>query len=167
LGWGSLWEVLVETVVKTGSLSIIVGAAFTTSYVVGVEGIGRYFATLLLTLTENKYVLLFLLNVMFLLLGMFIDTSTITVVFVPIVLPLVTLLGIDLVHFGVVVVLNMMIGLSTPPFGILLFIVSGVSDTPLGGVIREILPMVLVMIILLFVLTYVPQLVLFLPGLMR
>lgn len=167
LGWKELKDVMVETVIKTGSLSIIVGAAFTTSYVVGVEGIGRYFATLLLALTENRYVLLLLLNLMFLLLGMFIDTSTITVVFIPIVLPLVQLLGIDLVHFGVIVVLNMMIGLSTPPFGVLLFIVAGVSDTPLSGVIREILPMVVVMIVLLFILTYVPQLVLFLPNLIR
>ncbi|TVR73223.1 MAG: TRAP transporter large permease, partial [Spirochaetaceae bacterium] len=167
LGLKALGEVMMETVIKTGSLSIIVGAAFTTSYVVGVEGIGRYFATLLLALTENKYVLLLLLNLMFLLLGMFIDTSTITVVFIPIVLPLVQLLGIDLVHFGVIVVLNMMIGLSTPPFGVLLFIVAGVSDTPLSGVIREILPMVVVMIVLLFILTYVPQLVLFLPNLIR
>jgi TRAP-type C4-dicarboxylate transport system permease large subunit len=96
---------------------------------------------------------------------MFIDTSTITVVFVPMVLPLVKLLGIDLVHFGVVVVLNMMIGLSTPPFGVLLFIVSGISDTPLNKVIKEILPMIAVMIGLLFLLTYVPDIVLFLPRL--
>jgi len=160
-----LWDVIKGTVRTTGSLSIIVGAAFTTAYVVGVENIGDYFANFLLHVTQNKYVLLFLVNILFLLLGMFIDTSTITLVFIPIVLPLIQTLGIDLTHFGVIVVLNMMIGLSTPPFGVLLFIVSGISDTPLSAVMKEILPMILVMIALLFVLTYVPGIVLFLPHL--
>ncbi len=166
LGTTGMWEVMVNTVRTVGSLSIIVGAAFTTSYVVGVENIGDFFATFLLSVTENRYVLLFLVNILFLVLGMFIDTSTITLVFIPIVLPLVQTLGIDLVHFGVIVVLNMMIGLSTPPFGVLLFIVSGISGTPLDRIIREILPMVLVMIGLLFLLTYVPEIVLFLPRLL-
>jgi tripartite ATP-independent transporter DctM subunit len=165
LGPKGLWDVVLNTVKTTGSLSLIVGAAFTSAYVVGVENIGDYFANLLLNMTENKYVLLLLINILFLLLGMFIDTSTITVVFIPIVLPLIELLGIDFVHFGVIVVLNMMIGLSTPPFGVLLFIVSGISDTSLGAVIREILPMILVMLALLFVLTYVPEIVLFIPNL--
>ena len=164
LGPKGLWDVLISTVKTTGSLSMIVGAAFTSAYVVGVENIGDFFATLLLSMTENKYVLLLLLNIMFLLLGMFIDTATITVVFIPIVLPLLELLGIDFVHFGVIVVLNMMIGLSTPPFGVLLFIVSGISDTPLGDVMKEILPMIAVMIALLFVLTYVPDIILFIPN---
>jgi len=98
---------------------------------------------------------------------MFIDTMAITLVFVPMVLPLVKLLGIDLVHFGVVIVLNMMIGLSTPPFGMLLFIVSGISGTPLKSIIKEILPMLLVLIGVLFLITYVPWFVLYLPGTMR
>ncbi len=167
LGPQSLLEVLVSTVKTTGALSIIVGAAFASAFVVGTEGIGRYFGELLLGMTENKYVLLLLINILFLLLGMLIDTSTIIVVFIPIVLPLVRLLGIDLVHFGVVIVLNMMIGLSTPPFGVLLFIVSGVSDTPLRSVIREMIPMIVVMLGVLLLLTYAPQIVLFLPNLMR
>jgi tripartite ATP-independent transporter DctM subunit len=165
LGWKALWEVIVQTVRRTGAVSIIVGAAFASAYVVAVENVPDMIASAMLGLTENKYVLLLIINVLFLLLGMFIDTSTITVVFVPMVLPLVKLLGIDLVHFGVIVVLNMMIGLSTPPFGVLLFIVSGISDTPLNKVIKEILPMIAVMIGLLFLLTYVPDIILFLPRL--
>ena len=84
-------------------------------------------------------------------------------VFIPMVLPLVNALGIDLTHFGVMIVLNMMIGLSTPPFGMLLFIVSGISGTPLGVVIKESLPMVGVLIVVLFLITYIPEIVLFLP----
>ncbi len=94
---------------------------------------------------------------------MFVDTSCIQVVFVPMVLPLVKAMGIDLVHFGVVIVLNMMIGLSTPPFGMLLFIVSGISGTPLRTVIKEIFPMILVLIIVLLMITYIPDIVLFIP----
>jgi len=109
-------------------------------------------------------VFLLIVNAIFLVLGMFIDTSTIMVVFVPIVLPTVQALGIDLIHFGVVIVLNMMIGLSTPPFGVLLFIVSGISDTKLDIVIREVLPMLAVLITVLFLITYVPDIVMFIPN---
>lgn len=165
LGWKALWDVIVQTVRRTGAVSIIVGAAYASAYVVATENVPDMIAAGLLNVTENKYVLLLLINMLFLVLGMFIDTSTIIVVFVPMVLPLVTLLGIDLVHFGVIIVLNMMIGLSTPPFGVLLFIVSGISDTPLRAVIKEIIPMIIVMVGLLFLLTYVPDIILFLPRL--
>lgn len=166
LGVQHLWGIIKDTVRRTGTVSIIVGSAFTTAYVVAIENIPDLFATALLDMTTNKYVLLLIINLLFILLGMFIDTSTIIVVFIPMVLPLVEQLGIDLVHFGVVVVLNMMIGLSTPPFGVLLFIVSGVSDTPLKAVIKDAIPMVIVMLGVLFLLTYVPEIVLFLPNLL-
>ncbi|MCG3210337.1 MAG: Sialic acid TRAP transporter large permease protein SiaM [Anaerolineae bacterium] len=163
MGVKQLYEVTVDTVKTTGTLSLIVGAAFTFSFVVAREQIPQAVGSFLLTITENKYMLLLLINVLFLLLGMFIDTSTIMLVFIPMVLPLVNSLGIDLTHFGVMIVLNMMIGLSTPPFGMLLFIVSGISGTPLGTVIKESLPMVFVLIIVLFLITYIPEIVLFLP----
>jgi tripartite ATP-independent transporter DctM subunit len=155
--------VVADTVKTTGVLCMIVGSAFTFSYVVASEHIPEMISTVLLDVTTNKYLLLLIINLLFLFLGMFIDTSTITLVFIPMVLPLVETAGIDLVHFGVLIVLNNMIGLSTPPFGMLLFIVSGVSGTPLRSVIKEILPIVLVLLGVLFVITYVPQLVLFLP----
>lgn len=165
LGPRHLWGIIKDTVRRTGTVSIIVGSAFTTAYVVAIENVPDMFATVLLDMTTNRYVLLLIINALFLLLGMFIDTSTITVVFIPMVLPLIKALGIDLVHFGVVIVLNMMIGLSTPPFGVLLFIVSGISDTPLKAVIKEAIPMVIVMIGVLLLLTYIPGIVLFLPNL--
>jgi len=164
LGWTALWNVIKQTVRRTGAVSIIVGAAYASAFVVATENVPDMIAAGLLGLTENKYVLLLLINALFLVLGMFIDTSTIIVVFVPMVLPLVKFLGIDLVHFGVIIVLNMMIGLSTPPFGVLLFIVSGISDTPLNKVIKEIVPMIAVMIGLLFLLTYVPDIIMFIPN---
>jgi tripartite ATP-independent transporter DctM subunit len=163
MGVKTLWEAVKETVRQTGTLSLIVGCAYTFSFIVTREQIPVYFSNLLLGITENKYVLLLLINLVFIVLGMFIDTSTLTVVFIPIMLPMVNLLGIDLIHFGVVIVLNMMIGLSTPPFGMLLFITSGISDTPLKQVIKEILPMLIPMLLVLLLITYVPDTVLLLP----
>jgi tripartite ATP-independent transporter DctM subunit len=167
LGLKQLWEVILETAKTTGILTIIVGAAFSFSYIVAIERIPDVFSGLLLGITTNKYVLLLVINILFIVLGMFIDTMAITLVFIPMVLPLVKMLGIDLVHFGVVIVLNMMIGLSTPPFGMLLFIVSGISGAPLKSIIKEIFPMLLVLIGVLFLITYVPWFVLYLPGKMQ
>ncbi len=166
MGIGELVEVLVDTVKTTGSVSLIVGAAFTFSFIVAKEQIPQSVGSLLLSITENRYLLLLLINVMFLVMGMFIDTSTLMLVFIPMVLPLVKELGIDLTHFGVMIVFNMMIGLTTPPFGVLLFIVSGISGTPLQVIIKDTLPMIVVLIIVLLLLTYIPAIVLFLPNLL-
>lgn len=163
MGLKQLINVIIDTVKTTGTLSIIVGAAFVFSYIVAIEHIPDMISGIFLGFTNNKYILLLIINIVFIILGMFIDTSCLQVVFVPMVLPLVNAVGIDLVHFGVVIVLNMMIGLSTPPFGMLLFIVSGISDTPLKIIIKEIFPMLLVLIIVLLMVTYIPDIVLFIP----
>lgn len=163
MGPKDLVQVILRTVKTTGTLSLLVGTAYAFSYIVAIEHIPAAVAGWLLTVTQNKYVLLLLINIVFIILGMFIDTMCITLVFIPIVLPLVNALGIDLVHFGVMITLNMMIGLSTPPFGMLLFVVSGISKTPLKEIIKEILPMLLVLFAVLFMVTYIPQLVTFLP----
>jgi tripartite ATP-independent transporter DctM subunit len=164
-GLKDLKQVLYSTVKTTGTLSLLVGCAYAFSYIVTIEKIPNAVASLLLGITDNRYVMLLVINVLFLLLGMFIDTMAITLVFIPIVLPLINALGIDLTHFGVLIVLNMMIGLSTPPYGMLLFVVSGISKTPLKNIIREIVPMILIIIFVLFLITYIPDLVLFIPHL--
>jgi len=166
MGPRDLVKVIMNTVKTTGTLSLLVGTAYAFSYIVAIEHIPNAVAGWLLTVTDNKYVLLLLINIVFIILGMFIDTMAITLVFIPIVLPLVNTLGINLVHFGVMITLNMMIGLSTPPFGMLLFVVSGISKTPLREVIKEIFPMLIVLFGVLFMVTYIPQLVTFLPTLM-
>ena len=162
----SLAKIIFETVKSTGTISIIVACSFGMSFVVAYERIPDIVAAALLGITTNKYIFLLLINIAFLVLGMFIDVNTITLVFIPIVLPMVKSLGIDLVHFGVVIVLNMMIGLSTPPYGGLLFVTSGISKTPLGTIIKEILPMVGVLILVLFIITYIPGFVMYIPNLL-
>ena len=163
LKWKGFLEVLIETVKATGTTSIMIGAATCISYIVAKEGIATTVANYITNFTDNKYVFLLIVNIAILILGMFIDTSVIQVVFIPILLPIAQSFGIDLVHFGLVVIFNMMIGLSTPPFGMLLFVTSGVSGTPLKDIVKEIWGMLLMMLIVLFVLTYVPDTVLFLP----
>ena len=165
LGLDGLIEVIKATAKATGVVTLIVGPAFAISYIVSIEKIPQVFASMLLGVSESRFLLLLAINIMFLIFGMFIDVMVVTLVFIPMVLPLVNALGIDLVHFGVVIVLNMMIGLSTPPLGGLLFIVSGVSRTPLHVVIKESLPMTAVMIGVLFLITYVADLVLFMVRL--
>jgi tripartite ATP-independent transporter DctM subunit len=164
IGWNDFLGILTATVKTTGVLSLLVGSAYVFSYIVAIERIPNAVAEFLLDVTSNKYLLLLLINITFIILGMFVDTMTIILVFIPIVLPLVQRLGIDLVHFGVVITLNMMIGLSTPPFGMLLFVVSGISGTSLKVVIKAIMPMLLVLFGVLFLITYFPPLVTFIPN---
>lgn len=160
-----LIEIVKDTIRDTGSVSLMVGAAAVISYIVAREQIATDLGTLVLGFTDNKYVFLLIVNVIILILGMFIDTSTIQLVFVPIMIPIAVAFGIDLVHFGLVVTLNMMIGLSTPPFGMLLFITAGISNTSLKGVMREIRWPIVAMILVLLLITFVPEVVLFLPRL--
>lgn len=166
LKWEGFKQVLVDTVKATGTTSIMIGAATTISYIVAKEQVATTVATWITGLTDNKYIFLLIVNIAILILGMFIDTSVIQVVFIPILLPIAKAFGIDLVHFGLVVIFNMMIGLSTPPFGMLLFITSGISGTPLKDVIKEIWWPIITMLLVLIVITYIPDVVLFLPRML-
>jgi len=164
MGLKELLNVIKETVKTTGNLGLIVGSAFAFSFIAANEHIPETVAGFVLNLTTNKHIFLFIINIVFLILGMFLDTSTIQLVFLPMVLPIVKALGIDLVHFGVVICFNMMIGLLTPPFGMLLFITSGISGTPIREIVKEVFPMIIVMIIFLLLMTYVPDIVMFIPN---
>jgi len=166
LKWDGLKQVLLETIKSTGSVSIMIGAATSISYIVAKEQLATKVASWMLGVTDNKMVFLLMINIVVLILGMFIDTSVIQVVFIPIVLPMAQAFGVDLVHFGLILVFNMMIGLSTPPFGMLNFITAGVSGTPLKEVIKEIWAPLIAMLVVLAVITYIPDVVLFLPRLL-
>jgi tripartite ATP-independent transporter DctM subunit len=163
----SLINIIKDTVKDTGSVSLMVGAASVISYIVAREQIATRLGDIVLGMTNSPIMFLIIVNVIILILGMFIDTSTIQLVFVPIMIPIANALGINLVHFGLVVTLNMMIGLSTPPFGMLLFITAGISDTPLKTIMKEIMWPIVAMLVVLVIITFVPDVVLFLPKLMH
>ena len=159
------WEVVKVSIQDIGATSIMIGAAAIISYIVAREQIANSLGAWIIGISSNKNFFLLMVNLVILLLGMFIDTSTIQLIFVPILLPVARALGINLVHFGLVVTFNMMIGLCTPPFGMLLFITSAISGASLKSIVKEIMWPLVVMIIVLFIITYFPDTVLFLPRL--
>ena len=163
MGWKELKKVLFDTVKGTGGVTIMIGAASAISFIFAKEGLGVTIGNWLLTLCHSQWTFLLLTNVVVLILGMFIDTSVIQLVMIPILWPVAQQLGINVVHFGLVFTFNTMLGLSTPPFGMLLFITSSTSGTPLKDVIKEIMPMIIVMLLELLLITFVPNVVLFLP----
>lgn len=166
MGIEKLMSVIKKTAANTATLALLTGTSLLFSFVISREQIAIQIANFVVGLTDNKVLFLLIINVIFLLLGCVMDVSTIQYVFVPMVLPLVKAFNMDLVHFGVVICLNMMIGLSTPPFGMVLFIVTGIGKTKMAAVIKEILPMVAIMILLLLACTYIPQIIMFLPNTM-
>jgi len=166
LGWSGFYSMFQTTVRQSATVGLIVGGAFIINYAVAIEGIPRAFADAILSLSHDPLILLILINLLFLVMGMFLDTMVLLLIMVPVVLPIMRLVGIDPVHFGVVIVLNMMIGLSTPPFGVLLFIVSNTTRTALKDVIREIWPFLGIMLAALVILILFPDIVLWVPRLM-
>lgn len=164
LGWKKFVKIVRKSAANTATLALLTGTSMLFSFIIAREQVPAAVAKLVLGFTSNKYVFLLIVNIIFLLLGCVLDVSTIQLVFVPMVLPLVKAFNIDLVQFGVIICFNMMIGLSTPPFGMLLFIVTGLSKAKISGVIREILPMVLIMIGELFLMTYYSPIIMALPN---
>ena len=165
MGWKELKNILIDTARQVGTVSITVGCAAIIVYITSKERIPTVMGNFILSFTNNKYVFLLICNVLFLVLGMLFDNNTITLVFIPIVFPLVRSFGLDPVHFGVMFTINMMIGMLTPPYGPLLFVTSAISDTPLKDIIKEVIPMIIVMLVFLLLITYLPDIVLLLPKL--
>jgi len=165
LGFNGLYKVFIESVLNTGFISFIVAGSLIFGYVLAREEIPALITKVFISLglMSSKWMVLLSLNILFLILGCFIDVSAILLIIVPIVLPLVKEAGIDLVHFGVVTTFNLMMALGTPPYGQCLFITSAVSGTPLTDVIKEMMKFLLFETIALFIITYIPDTVLWIP----
>jgi tripartite ATP-independent transporter DctM subunit len=164
-GWGDIYRSLERSARITISIGMLIAGALVFNYVVTVENVPRALAALLKAYELTPVAFLLAVNVLLLLLGCFLEGTTILLVIVPVFLPTAQLLGIDPVHFGVMAVFNIMIGLVTPPFGLLLFMMVRIADIRLKDLVREILPFLVVMIGALALITLVPDLVLFLPRL--
>lgn len=162
-----LSKLLLRVVENTAMIMFIVTTASVFGWILAREQIPQIIAGFFLDVTRNPVLMLLILNVLFLILGMFMETLAIMLIFLPIVVPIIQTVGIDPVHFGVVVVLNLMIGLLTPPFGMLLFLMSGLTKLPMADILRELVPYIVILIGCLFLISLVPQLVLFVPGLVR
>ena len=148
-----------------GMIAFLSCSAFLFGWILTYDKIPQDFANFLISITSNKYVILLIINIMLLIVGCFMDTIAAMVVLVPIFLPTLSIYGIDRVHFGVILTLNLMIGLLTPPVGLCSFLVSDIAKVPFEKVIRAEMPFVYILIIVLFLITYIPETVLFLPKL--
>ena len=166
LTWRSFWGVVMESTRASAVITLILAGSFILNYAFTAEGVPQAMAQWVDGLHLSKTQFLLMVNLMFLVLGCFLDVSVLLLVFVPMLLPAAKLLGVDLVHFGVLVVLNMMIGLIHPPFGMLLFVTKALTGIPIGEMMREGWPFLVMLLLLLLALTLFPQIVLWLPQTM-
>lgn len=163
LSLAAFLEVVRATVRTTAVVTIVLCGAFIFNYVVTVERIPQAVFAFFDQFDLSVVMFFLMINLLYLVLGCFLDVSTIMLVITPLFIPTAAALGIDLHHFGVVIVFNMMIGLITPPYGILLFIIKALNGIPLAEMIREIWLFIAVLITLLLIITFVPDLSLWLP----
>ena len=162
----NFWGVVLESARGSAVITVILAGSFMLNYAFTAEGVPQAMAAWVEGMHLSRTGFLLLVNLMFLVLGCFLDVSVLLLVFVPMLLPAVKLLGIDLVHFGVLVVLNMMIGLIHPPFGMLLFVTKALTGIPIGEMVKEGWPFLVLLLLLLLALTFFPQIVLWLPQTM-
>jgi tripartite ATP-independent transporter DctM subunit len=162
----ALFLVTLESLRSSAVITMIIASAYLLNYAFAAEGIPNQLAMWVSSLQLGQLQFLLLVNAVFLVLGCFLDVSVMLLVFVPMLIPTAKLLGLDLVHFGVVVVVNMMIGLVTPPFGMLLFVTNALTGIPLRDMVREGLPFTALLMLALLMMTLFPQIVLWLPQTM-
>jgi len=166
VSWRDLYGTLVRSSRITISIGMLIAGALVFNYVITIENIPKLVAALLKGWEMSPAMFLLVANVILLVLGCFLEGTTILLVILPVMLPTVQALGIDPVHFGVVAVVNIMLGLVTPPYGLLLFMMVKIADVSLTELVNEVMPFLAVMIGALALITYVPDLVLFLPRLL-
>jgi C4-dicarboxylate transporter DctM subunit len=164
--WAGIYHSLDRSARITISIGMLIAGALVFNYVVTAENIPKTLAAFLKAQELSPYAFLIAVNLLLLALGCFLEGTTILLVIVPVLLPTAQLLGIDPVHFGVMVVVNIMIGLVTPPYGLLLFMMMKIAEVSLKDLVREVLPFLWVMIGALGLITFVPGLVLWLPRLL-
>lgn len=162
---GDLPGILVETMITTAVVTFIISVSSSFSFLLAIENAGDRIAAMVTALTDNKYLILLLFNLILLLLGAVMEAGVVLILFTPILYPIAIGVGVDPIHFGVVMVVNLMIGVATPPVGVSLFVMSHVSGVRLETLMREVLPFIWPLLLVLLVVTYFPELVLWLPNL--
>ena len=164
--WKQLYDAILSSAKATTSIGMLIAGALVFNYVVTIENIPSSLARFMGGYDLSAAGFLLLVNIILLVLGCLLEGSTIILVVLPIFIPTAKVLGIDLVHFGVVCVVNIMIGLLTPPYGLLLFVLANMTKQPLGAIVREASPFIFVSILVLAIITIVPDSILWLPRVM-
>jgi tripartite ATP-independent transporter DctM subunit len=163
----ALGTILLNTLRTTGAIFLVIAGAYGFSFIVTSEQVSKIIVSAMSGIVHSPWVFLLTANFLFLILGALVDVNVSELVFIPIILPLVKYFNIDLVHFGVLICLNMMIGLLTPPFGMLLFVTAGIGKVSMKDLIREVLPLIGVLLIALAIITYIPDTVMFMTRFVR
>ncbi|WP_139958477.1 TRAP transporter large permease [Flavicella sediminum] len=158
-------DVLLESCGTTAIVMLLIGASMSMSWVMSYENIPQNISEVLLGISDNKIIILLIINFLLLFVGVFMDMTPAVLIFTPIFLPIIEKLGMDPVQFGIVMVLNLCVGLCTPPVGSVLFVGVGIANTTIEKVVKPLLPLFLAMIVSLFLVTYFPSLSLWLPSL--
>ncbi|MCB0639236.1 MAG: TRAP transporter large permease [Lewinella sp.] len=158
-------SIFLSSASTTAIVMLLIATSMSMSWIMAYENIPQNITELMLSISDNKFVVLLIINLLLLFVGIFMDMTPAVLIFTPIFLPVVTSMGMDPTHFGIIMVLNLCIGLCTPPVGSVLFVGVGVANTTIQKVIRPLLPLFIAMLIALMIVTYVPALSLWLPGL--
>ncbi|MEN3150058.1 TRAP transporter large permease [Neorhizobium sp. IRAMC:178] len=166
ISFGAFYDSLLLSAKSTASIGMLIAGSLVFNYVVTIENIPDALRVLLTSWDLTPTGFLILVNILLLLLGCVLEGTAILLIIVPVFIPTAQALGIDMVHFGVVVVVNIMLGLVTPPYGLLLFIMTNISGVPVKDIIKDAVPFLFWMVVSLVIITFVPDVVLWLPRLM-
>lgn len=161
--WKEIPQILLDSAATTAIVMLLIGTSMGMSWIMSYENIPQGVSEALISLSDNKVVILLIINLILLFVGTFMDMTPAVLIFTPIFLPVVMKLGMDPIHFGIILVLNLCIGLCTPPVGSVLFIGCGVANTTVIKVLKPLIPMFIAMIVALVLVTYIPALSLALP----
>jgi C4-dicarboxylate transporter DctM subunit len=162
----SLFAIMKRSIISSVTVLIIIGSASVMTWLVVSSGAPETFAAVLTGVTSNRIVLMLLINVILLIMGCFLEATSIITIMVPMLLPIARAIGMDLVAFGVIVVLNAMIGLITPPVGLCLYISAGIAELPMSKVIKPVLLFMIPLVTVLLLISLFPQIITFLPNLL-
>jgi len=167
MSWARLRFALFDTVKTTSAVLIIVAAAALFGWVMTIEQLPQTFTRSLLSISTDPLMLLLVVNVLLLIVGMFLDSTTATLLVAPLVTAPLVMAGVDPVHLGIIFVFNLMIGLLTPPMGLALFLLSDIAKTPMSAVLKSVIPFYIPLFVSLFIITIWPELTLWLPKMIR
>ena len=165
--WPRLRFALFDTVKSTAAILIIVSAAALFGWILTIEQLPQIFTRTILSISTEPMVLLLIVNLMLLVVGMFIDSTTATLLVVPLIAAPLTLAGVDPVHLGIVVIFNLMIGILTPPMGLALFLIADIAKAPMPAILKALVPFYVPLFVALAIITYFPELTLWLPKMLR
>jgi C4-dicarboxylate transporter DctM subunit len=158
-------QIFVETMITTSVVTFIISTTASFSYVLTIESAGERITGFVSAITENLYAVLFMINILLLIFGAIMEAGVVLIIFTPILYPLAISLGIDPIHFGVIMVVNLMIGVATPPIGVCLFVMSHISGLKVEVLMKSIITFLIPLILILLIITYFPILSTYLPDL--